>query len=104
MRQGMPQMIAAGYHVGTAAGANWGRGCVVARTGAGAYTVTLDQLVDATESCVLVQTGTIDTTTSVAHTSDTVKTIGTNVQGAGAGAATDSEIWVLILQVAWGTK
>jgi hypothetical protein len=64
------------------------RGAVPAKTGTGTYTLTLDQGVDATEGVVLVTAlGAGDTLATVAHTSDTVKTVTTTTGGSAADCA-----------------
>lgn len=96
------QIVAAGSFqgsVGAGATAFGQRGGVVARTGAGVYTVTLDgnNAVDSTEGIVLASIkGATRGTISVVHTSDTVKTI-TIRDGAGAPAAADLDFdWAVI--------
>jgi len=76
------------------------RGCATARTGAGVYTVTLDRGADANECIVLAQSETISTFASVAHTSDTVKTISVEND---ASAATDSNVGFILFVVVGGT-
>jgi len=76
-----------------------GRGFVAATTGAGVYTLTLDQPV-AADACsiLLTRIGAVpvasDVTLTVVHTSDTVKTVHATV----AGVATNESFGFAILQ------
>jgi len=69
----------------------------VAAGGAGVYTITLDQAVDATECAILVTgrgpAAAADGTFTVTQTSDTVKTV--NYTEAGVAAAADFDFLVL---------
>lgn len=88
---------AAGHYngsLGAGAVAFGQRGGVVARTGAGVYTITLDQPMDATECAVIVTVGVgaaaaTDVHARVVHTSDTVKTV--TLETLVAGADTDAD-------------
>jgi hypothetical protein len=75
-----------------------GAGFVSARTGAGVYTLTLDEPVDSTECAILVSrrgaAAGADETFSVEHTSDTVKTVTCTA----AGVATDSDFDFAVLR------
>lgn len=72
------------------------RGCVLARTGAGVYTITLDKEIDAAE-CTILATPNVagDAAIGVVDTSDAVKTL--NAFNT-AGAATDTDFSFVILR------
>jgi len=88
---------AAGHFQGSAAGAAAAfgeRGAVVARTGVGVYTITLDRAIDETECAVIVTVGVgagaaTDLHPRVVHTSDTVKTV--TIETLAAGADVDAD-------------
>lgn len=64
------------------------RGAVPAKTGAGVYTLTLDEAIDAIECVVTVTPRTTpDIAPSVVQTSDTVKTVNMRTIAAGPVAA-----------------
>ena len=76
------------------------RGCVVARSGAGIYTLTLDRALDADQSFSIVQGETADLDHSIVDTSDLIKTV-TFAVTPGGGAA-DSTFKFAIFKVAGG--
>lgn len=80
-----------------------GAGFASARTGAGVYTLTLQEPVDATQCAILVSrrgaAAAADETFSVAHTSDTVKTVTCTA----AGVATDSSFDFAVLRAPAGS-
>lgn len=88
---------AAGHFQGSGAGAAVAfgeRGGVVARTGVGVYTITLDRAIDETECAVIVTVGVgagaaTDLHPRVVHTSDTVKTV--TIETLVAGADVDAD-------------
>jgi len=92
----LSQLLAACCVTGATGVATAARGCATARTGAGVYTVTLDQPVDANESILLPNTtdGTGDFAVQAEHTSDTVKTVRTFT----AGAAADHDFSLAVLK------
>lgn len=80
-----------------------GAGFASARTGAGVYTLTLDEGVDSSECAILVTrrgaAAPADGTISVDHTSDTVKTVTCTA----AGVATDSDFDFVVLNCPAGS-
>lgn len=91
------QIRAAGRVSNGATGAGAARGAVVARTGAGVYTITLDTPIPAGDCGVLVTVEGTNTAAKVAHTSDAVKTVSIVALAAGQ-AATDSEFSFAVLK------
>lgn len=90
---------AAGGVVGGTGVAAIQRGCAMARTGAGVYTMTLDREVDATECTIQVTPRQAAAAQySVQHTSDTVKTISTFDAATGA-TPTDTTFDVLVIKL-----
>jgi len=77
------------------------RGCVIARTGVGVATLTLDKELDANDCIVIVTArgAAGNSNVQVAHTSDAVKTISAFV----AAVATEMAVDVAVYQVANGT-
>jgi hypothetical protein len=99
MSQNYPSIINAVGSMQAAGPSLWEAGCLGARTGAGVYTVTLDEPSDSAACAILVtmRTGGIPCVAQVVHTSDTVKTI--NVfDSATGGVATDSAFDFLVLR------
>jgi len=73
-----------------------GKGCASARTGAGTYTLTLDQPVDALESVISVSSETdLIAAVSLTHISDTVKGFLSKTVVAG-NAPTDATLNVVV--------
>lgn len=93
--------IAAGSVTGATGAAVVARGAATARTGAGIYTITLDQACDSTE-CVLFFTSRTAAVVdfSYAHTSDTVKTLTTQTE---AGVDTDADFDFIVVRISGGT-
>lgn len=92
-----PNIIGAAGKISGAGAVAWEAGGAAARTGAGVYTITLDNPADAAQSGVHVTlTGAAaaaDLTVNVADTSDTVKTVSITA----AGVATDEGFtWMLL--------
>lgn len=87
---------------GTTSGAGFfARGCVVARSAAGIYTITLDRQLDAS-NCVAVFTPETAAIGCVfAHTSDSVKTVTWETYA--AGADTDCQFSFALYRVAGGS-
>jgi len=82
----------------------YARNCTVTRTGAGEYSITIGQSLDANECILNVQSETEDVVAFVGHTSDTVKTVsGRATTGVGATAA-DIDFTFTAVQVAYGNK
>lgn len=83
-----------------AAASRWQRGGVFARTGAGVYTITLDEAMVNTEDMIIIQAegGAGNTNAQVAHTSATVKTVTIFV----AAVATDVDFSWLVVKGAHG--
>ncbi len=67
-----------------------------ARTGAGVYTLTLTEPIDAAECVILatLRTGALNANIHVVHTSDTVKTVNTGL----AAVATDEDFDYVIIR------
>ena len=86
------QILASTVFTGNAGGpaSVTSRNCVVARTGAGVYTITLGTGIDSTqlEARVVLTSATNGTTWRLVDTSDTVKTL--NVFSIAGNAATDT--------------
>jgi hypothetical protein len=97
------QAIGSWVGVGVAGAMNNQRGCVLARTGAGVYTATLDNPLNTVDGIILTSNGRGapgNTNISVTHTSDTVKTISDFV----IAAATDEGFDFLALKVSAGAS
>jgi hypothetical protein len=88
--------LAAGSVAGGTGTATWIAGATSARTGAGVYTLTLDQPTDSTQCSILVSrrgaAAAADGTFSVAHTSDSVKTVTYTEAGVAADADFDFHV------------
>lgn len=68
-----------------------------ARTGAGAYNLTVTEAIDANDCvCIVTVRGATTLETALAHTSDTVKAVALT---SNAGAATDAPFDVVIFRV-----
>lgn len=98
----MPSGFQFGIHasgsVGNAAGASVSGNQFVttARTGAGVYTLTLTEPIDAAE-CAIIATlrgATVNQNITVAHTSDAVKTVATAI----VAVATDADFDYVIIR------
>lgn len=92
-----PNVIQAAGKISGAGVVSWQSGGAAVRTGAGVYTLTLDQGADSTQSGVQVTfTGAAaaaDLTVNVDDTSDTVKTVSITA----AGVATDKGFtWMVV--------
>jgi len=86
---------AAGAVTGATGVAIWAAGAATARTGAGVYTLTLDEPADAAACAVIVTVrGALLATLEVAQTSDTVKTV-TARDVAGVAQDTDFDFLVI---------
>ncbi len=74
---GLQSRLWAAGSISGAGAVNKQRGCALARTGVGTYTVTLDRDLDAADAAILVtpRGGAGNSNSQVAHTSDTVKTV-----------------------------
>lgn len=95
-----PDVIGAAGSVGADGVAVWAAGFASATTGAGVYTITLDEALDATECAVLVTPRTTaQLTVAVVHTSDTVKTINFLL----VASATNGAFDVLVIKKPHGT-
>ncbi len=100
---GPGSLVAAASVVAGTGAATVARGCVTARTGAGVYTVTLDQALDAADGvCMATVRGANPVALQVVHTSDTVKTVNGLALAAGQ-AATDADFDFVAFRVANGT-
>lgn len=91
------QIHAAGRVATKGTGAGVARGCALARTGAGVYTLTLEVPLAAADGGVIVTPEVDNVAAIVTHTSDTVKTIETKALAAGQ-AATDSAFSFAVLK------
>lgn len=86
---------------GTTSGAGFfARGCAVARTAAGIYTITLDRQLDASNCVFTFAQETAVLQCSVAHTSDIVKTVTWETN---AGVDTDCQFSFAVFRVAGGS-
>lgn len=100
MTQNYPSLVAALGSVTGATGVAVGiAGAASARTGAGTYTLTLDQACDSTQCvCQATRRGAAPAAAvdlSIAHTSDAVKTLVASV----AGAAADNDFDFIIYKL-----
>jgi hypothetical protein len=86
--------------IGSSGAAVVARGCTVARTGTGVYTVTLGRDLDSADSIALAipRGSTANGNAAVAQTSDSVKTVNTFV----GVTATDLDVDVAIFRIASG--
>ena len=74
----------------------WSSGCVLAKTGTGVYTCTLDREADATECAVIVSLRGNSGILQVVHTSDAVKTI--NAFAVDGITATDKAFDIMVIK------
>lgn len=94
-------VIAAGQVDGATGNADKVAGATPARTGAGVYTITLGQDVDATECvCLVTPGGTAAIHAVCTQTSDSVKTVRTFDA---AGAAADADFSFVIAQFSFSS-
>lgn len=93
---------AAGSVIGGTGVATKIRGAASARTGAGTYTITLDQPLNAADCVVRAQVrgGAANCNCRIVHTTDAVKTITTHV---GAAAAADQNFDFEVKRISIGT-
>ena len=82
-------LMAAGS-VSTAGVLDSGGGVATARTGAGVYTLTMPEGVDVLEAITTITPKTAGMSLTIAHTSDTVKTV-SSLDTATAGTPTDCD-------------
>ena len=83
-------LMAAGSVTGATGAFASGGGVAVVRTGAGIYTLTMPEGVDVLEAVTTVTPKTAGTSLTLAHTSDTVKTV-SSLDTATALVATDCD-------------
>lgn len=97
-----PDIIQAMGRISGAGVQAFAAGCLLARTGAGVYTLTLDEALDSAEGGVLVSFDgpavAADQTVNIEDTSDTVKTITVTA----AGVATDAGFFAVAFKAPAG--
>jgi hypothetical protein len=94
-------LVAAGSVVGATGALNGGAGFLPARTGAGVYTITLSEDVPEAEAVVTITPKTAAISLTVAHTSNTVKTVSALDTATGA-VPTDCDFEVKIERILTG--